>query len=77
MSQDKKLGLSEAAMDILNSNRKDKDAKQDSFGLGQKLNDTVNKTTAHDAGNPDWDKDRKSTRLNSSHIPLSRMPSSA
>ena len=25
----------------------------------------------------DGDKDRKSTRLNSSHIPLSRMPSSA
>ena len=25
----------------------------------------------------DWEKDRKSTRLNSSHIPLSRMPSSA
>ena len=25
----------------------------------------------------DWRKDRKSTRLNSSHIPLSRMPSSA
>ena len=24
-----------------------------------------------------WAKDRKSTRLNSSHIPLSRMPSSA
>ena len=26
---------------------------------------------------PDWATDRKSTRLNSSHIPLSRMPSSA
>ena len=25
----------------------------------------------------DWKTDRKSTRLNSSHIPLSRMPSSA
>ena len=24
-----------------------------------------------------WEEDRKSTRLNSSHIPLSRMPSSA
>ena len=24
-----------------------------------------------------WSRDRKSTRLNSSHIPLSRMPSSA
>ena len=27
--------------------------------------------------NPMYDSDRKSTRLNSSHIPLSRMPSSA
>ena len=26
---------------------------------------------------PGYDEDRKSTRLNSSHIPLSRMPSSA
>ena len=26
---------------------------------------------------PSWSRDRKSTRLNSSHIPLSRMPSSA
>ena len=35
MSQDKNLNLSEAAMDILNGNRKDKDSKQDSFGQGQ------------------------------------------
>ena len=28
-------------------------------------------------GAPVWDKDRKSTRLNSSHLRLSRMPSSA
>ena len=28
-------------------------------------------------GMPNLNKDRKSTRLNSSHIPLSRMPSSA
>ena len=30
-----------------------------------------------EADNPNLFKDRKSTRLNSSHIPLSRMPSSA
>ena len=29
------------------------------------------------SGNKTWEIDRKSTRLNSSHIPLSRMPSSA
>lgn len=55
MSQEK-LGLSEAAMEILNGNRKDKDSKQDSFGQGQKLHDTANKTDAHNVGNPDWEK---------------------
>jgi hypothetical protein len=55
MSQ-KNLNLSEAAMDILNGNRKDKDTKQDSFGQGQKLHDTANKTTACDTGNADWEK---------------------
>jgi len=55
MSQ-KNLNLSEAAMDILNGNRKDKDAKQDSFGQGQKLHDTANKTTANDTGNAEWEK---------------------
>ena len=29
------------------------------------------------AGYRDWETDRKSTRLNSSHLKLSRMPSSA
>ena len=33
--------------------------------------------TAHESGEFNILKDRKSTRLNSSHIPLSRMPSSA
>jgi hypothetical protein len=56
MSQDKNLNLSEAAMDILNGNRKDKGAKQDKFGEGEKLHDTVNKTTPHDVGNADWEK---------------------
>ena len=56
MSQDKNLNLSEAAMDILNGNRKDKGAKQDKFGEGDKLRDTANKTTGHDTGNADWDK---------------------
>ena len=30
-----------------------------------------------DWGVPEYDRDRKSTRLNSSHLDLSRMPSSA
>ena len=36
-----------------------------------------NRTTLEAWPEGDWCKDRKSTRLNSSHIPLSRMPSSA
>ena len=56
MSQEKNLNLSEAAKDILTSNRKDKDSKQDLFGQGQKLHDTANKTTGNDTGNADWDK---------------------
>ena len=43
MSQDTNLNLSEAALEILNANKKSKDSQQDSFGLGQKLNDTANK----------------------------------
>ena len=53
MSQDKNLNLSEAAMDILNGNRKDKASKQENC---DKMQDTTNKTTAHDLGNPDWEK---------------------
>ena len=34
-------------------------------------------TNIHDTGYRDWETDRKSTRLNSSHRSLSRMPSSA
>ena len=34
-------------------------------------------TTAFKRGRANFEEDRKSTRLNSSHIPLSRMPSSA
>jgi hypothetical protein len=50
MSHDTNLNLSEAALEILNANRKDKDAKQDKFGEGEKLHDTVNKG-AQDIGN--------------------------
>jgi hypothetical protein len=51
MSQDKNFNLSEAAMEILNGNRKQKDAGQDSFGLGDKLNDTANTKVAKEIGN--------------------------
>ena len=47
MSQEKTFNLSEAAEQILQGNRKDKDAKQDK---ATKLNDTVNKA-AQDIGN--------------------------
>jgi hypothetical protein len=50
MSQDTNLNLSEAALEILNANRKSKDASQDKFGEGEKLNDTANKG-AQDIGN--------------------------
>ena len=45
-----KKNLSEAAMEILNANRKTKDSDQDKFGQGEKLNDTANKP-AQDIGN--------------------------
>lgn len=51
MSQDKNLNLSEAALEILQSNRKDKDAKQEKFGQGEKLNDTAN-AAQQEVGNP-------------------------
>ena len=38
---------------------------------------TVYRTVVTKYWTNDWVSDRKSTRLNSSHIPLSRMPSSA
>ena len=40
-------------------------------------NEPENHSSGHGAGSDTTEKDRKSTRLNSSHIPLSRMPSSA
>ena len=39
----KSLNLSEAALEILASNKSSKDASQDAFGQGEKLRDTVNK----------------------------------
>ena len=56
MSQDTNLNLSEAAMEILNANRKSKNGGQDSFGAGTKLNDTANKTVADAIGNAGLDK---------------------
>ena len=44
---------------------------------GEVTVDTTNKTLRVHAGYRDWETDRKSTRLNSSHITRSRMPSSA
>ena len=43
----------------------------------QKRKRNLRKATVVDSTNVKSMKDRKSTRLNSSHIPLSRMPSSA
>ena len=40
----------------------------------QQINDV---TSRHIGTYRDWETDRKSTRLNSSHLKLSRMPSSA
>ncbi len=50
MSKEKDLNLSEAALEILQGNRKDKDTKQDKFGQGEKLHDTANKG-AQEIGN--------------------------
>jgi hypothetical protein len=55
MSQEKVTGLSEAALEILQGNRKDKDSKQDKFGQGEKLKDTVNKEI-DDIGNAGLEK---------------------
>ena len=49
--------------------------KIDPFGLYMVPKCTIEILVGHNRPNPP--KDRKSTRLNSSHIPLSRMPSSA
>lgn len=55
MSQEKSLNLSEAAQEILNANRKTKDAQGDKFGQGKTLNDTANKGE-QDVGNPGIEK---------------------
>ena len=46
-------------------------------GAHDKDGEPIKAGLKREEGNPILDKDRKSTRLNSSHIPLSRMPSSA
>ena len=53
MSKEKNLNLSEAALEILNTNVKTKDASQDKFGQGEKLKDTVNKS-ASDIGSANF-----------------------
>ena len=45
--------------------------------LNLATNEKVTLGTGTVVENTQWHRDRKSTRLNSSHIPLSRMPSSA
>ena len=58
------------------------DANQVTFYLGRQSNHDCNNHknkygNGHDQGYRDWETDRKSTRLNSSHEFVSRMPSSA
>ena len=52
-----------------------KQSLNEEFRRMQKLAGLINENEAKDLKS--FIKDRKSTRLNSSHIPLSRMPSSA
>ena len=47
------------------------------FAAFKTLPEILAQSPARPPTNPTWDKDRKSTRLNSSHRRLSRMPSSA
>lgn len=54
MSQ-KDYNLSEAAMEILNQNKSSKQAQDDKFGLGKKLDNTVNKI-GPEIGNPSLQK---------------------
>ena len=57
--------------------------KKTTFSIQDRLNEKINEVAGELAGSIDdyieskYKTDRKSTRLNSSHIPLSRMPSSA
>ena len=69
--------LSNVAMEILIAS-----FHSENFDLGfavqvALLHDTLEDTSATFAEYRDWETDRKSTRLNSSHITRSRMPSSA
>ena len=54
---------------------------EDNHPIPQEIYNLLDELTADDTGREDFGdfvlRDRKSTRLNSSHIPLSRMPSSA
>ena len=47
------------------------------MGIGKLASNYAINLVVSDLCNVSYDEDRKSTRLNSSHIPLSRMPSSA
>ena len=51
----------------------------DRLGSGKKMQVELSEIgrSNHDQGYRDWETDRKSTRLNSSHSAKSRMPSSA
>ena len=51
--------------------------EQLALSLGVKKEDIIRLDTPKDTYYRDWETDRKSTRLNSSHITRSRMPSSA
>ena len=51
------------------------DVRTDKWDIAQNAMDRVNKEWVVEYR--DWETDRKSTRLNSSHRSLSRMPSSA
>ena len=65
-----KWGIAQNAMDRVNRERIAKGQQPPSEEVNKK-------DTAQGDGYRDWETDRKSTRLNSSHITRSRMPSSA
>ena len=64
-------------------NMSDTDKKRDESKVGSGFGKKIENWVARDLAYPtnvlyrDWETDRKSTRLNSSHLKLSRMPSSA
>ena len=47
------------------------------IGMREDLIDVIYSISPTETQYRDWETDRKSTRLNSSHLKLSRMPSSA